>query len=231
MKDDTITRVRAALARLAEVEREATPGPWFVRDTARIVHGHTVIDLDSDLDIACDSLGISGLDADAAAIVALRNAAPALLALAEAVAGLADGDEWWRYCAADFDGGTASCIGCGALRAGGFYNGHASDCPALALDAALAALADDTTGGDTMTNEPPPFTGLALDAPVTARDIAAEIGVYCDSAGENYTLRAVNPDGSPGDVLAFVPGGAAVAFALAEPYNAALADAPGEVQP
>lgn len=84
MTDDTLTRVRAALARLAEVEREATPGPWFVRDTARIVHGHTVIDLDSDLDIACDSLGISGLDADAAAIVALRNAAPALLALAEA---------------------------------------------------------------------------------------------------------------------------------------------------
>lgn len=80
-----------------------------------------------------------------------------------------------------------------------------------------------------MTNEPPPFTGLALDAPVTARDIAAEIGVYCDSAGENYTLRAVNPDGSPGDVLAFVPGGAAVAFALAEPYNAAQADAGGEV--
>lgn len=224
MTDDTLTRVRATLARLAEAERAATPGPWecshggYIGTAGTASGPHVLTGYEFDID-----------DTDAAAIVALRNAAPALLALAEAVAGLADGDEWWRYCAADFDGGTASCIGCGALRAGGFYNGHASDCPALALDAALAALADDTTGGDTMTNEPPPFTGLALDAPVTARDIAAEIGVYCDSAGENYTLRAVNPDGSPGDVLAFVPGGAAVAFALAEPYNAAQADAGGEV--
>lgn len=130
MNADTIERARAAIARLRETEREATPGPWVARRA-------------NAFGTRGDSIG-ARQDTDAAAIVALRNAAPALLALAEAVAGLADGDEWWRYCAADFDGGTASCIGCGALRAGGFYNGHASDCPALALDAALAALADDT---------------------------------------------------------------------------------------
>lgn len=76
MTDGTLTRVRAALARLAEVEREATPGPWNNDDPwgNRQIEGPGMTIYDE-----------GGHSAeDAAAIVALRNAAPALLALAEA---------------------------------------------------------------------------------------------------------------------------------------------------
>lgn len=88
------SRALAALDALADAERAATPGPWRQQiaagdcdapgydDTSAIKGGgHLVVD-------QCD-------DPDAYAIVALRNAAPALLALARAAVHRAD--MWCGY--------------------------------------------------------------------------------------------------------------------------------------
>jgi len=137
MTDDTLTRARAALARLAEVEREATPGPW----AASHRHVDRTADDDEDCGLGLEVYGpppASGRGqfergADARVIAVGRNALPALLALAEATARLEE-KNWWVegkmvwYCvlcrSEDFD--------------------HRPDCPAVAIDAALAALADAT---------------------------------------------------------------------------------------
>lgn len=128
--DDAATRARAVLARLRE---DAAESKWI----------HVAASMDA-------GKWRATLPAHT---TRLLGAAPALIRLAEAVARLAaDGDEWWYYRAADHDDGTPSCIGCGQLdwRPDALNAGHDSDCPALAIDAALADLAalGDDAGGE-----------------------------------------------------------------------------------
>lgn len=132
MTADQLTAIRARLDALAEVEAQATRGPWRTKGHPTgppIVAGAW--------DVIVYDEGAPG-EEDAAAIVALRNAAPALLALAEAAVRLVAAHRWP-------DGGGEhyiQCVGCGGHAWRPTMIAHATDCPAVAVDAALAALAD-----------------------------------------------------------------------------------------
>lgn len=136
--DDTLARARERLAALRAAEGAATPGPWIDAGDG-------------------EALGDGGeggyvffhaVDADMDAIVALRNAAPALLDLADAVArltvapGATRATPWWLYASVSAHW---MCSGCGRELDGLTDRGgaHAPDCPALAIDAALARLAGE----------------------------------------------------------------------------------------
>ena len=103
MTDETITRARAAVARLREAEGKATAGPWEEAEYDGVTmtlandggwaigadgacrecaHASLSDNPQSGDQWLCDS---TGTGANLAAIVALRNAAPALLALAAAM--------------------------------------------------------------------------------------------------------------------------------------------------
>lgn len=76
------------------------------------------------------------------------DATPVLVRLAEAVGRLAGdgGDPWWEYRAASWGDPEPTCIGCGGERSWDYKAAadvwkHDGDCPALAIDAALAELA------------------------------------------------------------------------------------------
>lgn len=150
--DDTLARARERLAALRAAEGAATAGPWArcgcgacsnVFGAGGEVFVHTAPDI-----TVVDPVPDDGRP-DASAIVALRNAAPALLDLADAVARLAGrepdrrGEPWWLA----QDECTAYCIGCleeaGMCKRGAEDVVHAPDCPALAIDAALARLAGE----------------------------------------------------------------------------------------
>lgn len=98
MNADTIERARAAIERLAAVEREATPGPWAAgwngdpdadgKDAAA-PYGIVAWNNGNVAELAPNPYGHAqdwpAVEANAAAIVALRNAAPVLIELARAV--------------------------------------------------------------------------------------------------------------------------------------------------
>ncbi len=82
MTNDTLTRARAVLEGLRAAEGRATPGPWEWEEYGGGIYG-------GDAALAA-TVPIVGLEStprgrgNALAIVALRNAAPALIRLAEA---------------------------------------------------------------------------------------------------------------------------------------------------
>lgn len=123
MTDDTITRARAAVARLrgADSYTDAYRKPPAERVT-----------------VGEQALG------------EMLDAVPALLVLAEAAGRLAEGKvksaPWWRVFWWN-DSGYDICAGCLEPT----YKRHDPDCPALAIDAALAdlaALAGDADAGE-----------------------------------------------------------------------------------
>ena len=162
MSNDTLARARAVVARLAEAEGKATARPWSTTPVENYGDPNTGYShLWTDSAVFCEP-GVDGHVAgiiaepdlpgdmvtceNAAAIVALRNAAPALIALAEAVGRLVeirakmwtDSDceaDLWRKEIAWNDGANMICVACGA------FDECAPDCPALAIDRALAELA------------------------------------------------------------------------------------------
>lgn len=131
---------RRAIEGLRSAEAAATPGPW--REAYADSNKGWIFQGSGPLPVVAAFHRDPLLDIPA--IVALRNAAPALLALAEAVGWLTDDDdEWWYYREPGWDESTPSCIACGPLnwRAGELNAGHAANCPALAINAALADIA------------------------------------------------------------------------------------------
>lgn len=153
MTTDNLTRARAVLAGLAEAEGQATPGPWHSDWYDWYIGIGSAGELCNVLQAGGDGepqLAIS--PEDMAAIVALRNAAAPLLALAEAVGRLVATEgsaPWWfEWELGGTEGAYAICKHCD----GKVYIRHVDeldyaalphddDCPALAIDAALAELA------------------------------------------------------------------------------------------
>lgn len=102
----------------------ATPGPW-----RRGIGNQSRLTYSPHKDIIADAGPVNGT-----LIAHARADVPALLAVAEAAARLAGlASPWWAW---------GECVGCGAEAGPPNLTGynHADDCPALALDAALAAL-------------------------------------------------------------------------------------------
>jgi len=137
MNDDTLGRARATLARLAEAERAATPGPWRAEHRA---YGCTTDD-DEVSGLGLEIIGPPeplnrgqfARGADARVIAFGRNALPALLALAEASA---DAMQWLAVVEGERrDGVIAGFVLDNARREGVAATDR--------MRAALAALADD----------------------------------------------------------------------------------------
>lgn len=166
MNDLELARARAVIEALREAERAATPGPWVEMDYA----DPTVVPLaagivpgafgDADAEDSGDVFysatfaGAPRAERNMAAIVALRNAAPALLALAEAarrMASIQPGDEddeqgaWWIMGGVEVGEARTWCFSCGSEgpEEAAHYAElvHDPRCPAMAIDRALADLA------------------------------------------------------------------------------------------
>lgn len=157
MDDSELARARRVIDALREVEGKASPGPWRERqegddrfdpyvwasEAGSVSGDNFVISSEGDHD-----------PADVAAIVALRNAAGPLLALAEAarrVASIRPGDDddeegaWWIMGGVEVGEARTWCLSCGeeGPEEAAHYAQlvHDPDCPAVELDRALANLA------------------------------------------------------------------------------------------
>lgn len=140
MNADMLDAARAAIERDRGIEARMTPGEW----ASGIYRGNGVEVVAAGYVEARAYGDTTYAGRNAAGIARARNRWPLYLALSEAVARLVayqandTGDAespWWAW---------GHCLGCGA-EAGPPNNmgyNHADDCPALAIDAALAALAE-----------------------------------------------------------------------------------------
>ncbi|MEO8082536.1 MAG: hypothetical protein ABI780_01805 [Ardenticatenales bacterium] len=158
MDDTTLARARAAIDALAAVEAEATAGPWRKPHRGWVFQGEGKVPAIAEV--------YREPDADAVAIAVLRNAAPALLALARACADM-DPSIFREHLPRRLEApgrweAGYRCRACGSqtlhliwdnrrtkptgVATRTYHEPHAPDCPALAIDAALAALVGDAPG-------------------------------------------------------------------------------------
>lgn len=141
MDADTLTRVRRVVEDLRGA-MEFIPRDVYAGDDLVVCDALTVNeDGDEPPRIIADCSRAPVVSAGD--LVTVLRATTDLIALAEAVGRLAEGDEWWYFREPGWEESIPSCIGCGALNwaPGSLSMGHAPDCPALAIDAALAELA------------------------------------------------------------------------------------------